>query len=80
LLLLDAPGKRISVLFVPSGMTKKKLPGVSPLSKDFKCFDTTINGWYFCPYVIVLISMIVKEFTYSEHIRNNLEHFAFIFS
>ncbi|XP_053394280.1 ciliogenesis and planar polarity effector 1-like isoform X3 [Mercenaria mercenaria] len=44
LLLLDSQGKRVSVLYVPSGKTKKKLTKVSPLVEQVKCFGSTRNG------------------------------------
>ncbi|XP_052775731.1 ciliogenesis and planar polarity effector 1-like isoform X4 [Mya arenaria] len=46
LLLLDAPGKRVSVLYVPSGKTKRRLPKVSPLAEQAICFASTRNGRY----------------------------------
>ncbi|KAL4235812.1 hypothetical protein ACF0H5_004202 [Mactra antiquata] len=46
LLLLDELGKRISVLYVPSGKTKRKLNKVSPLVEQVKFFSWTKNGRY----------------------------------
>lgn len=45
LLLLDALGKRISVLYVPSGKTKK-LPKLSPFVEQIICFSSTKNGHF----------------------------------
>ena len=46
LLLLDAPGHRTSVLYVPSGKTKRKLPKLSALVEQANCYSHTKNGGY----------------------------------
>ena len=44
LLLLDAAGHRTSVLYVPSGKTKRKLPKLSALVEHALCYSPTKNG------------------------------------
>ena len=44
LLLLDAAGHRTSVLYVPSGKTKRKLPKLSSLVEHALCYSPTKNG------------------------------------
>ena len=44
LLLLDAAGHRTSVLYVPSGKTKRKLPKLSSLVEHARCYSPTKNG------------------------------------
>ncbi|KAK3579099.1 hypothetical protein CHS0354_022119 [Potamilus streckersoni] len=43
LLLLDPQSHRISVLYVPSGKTKRQIPRLSPLINEIHCFSFTKN-------------------------------------
>jgi len=48
LFLVDNDSHRISVLYVPSGKTKKKIPKLSPLVQDTIVINTTRSGEYEC--------------------------------
>ncbi|KAL3869912.1 hypothetical protein ACJMK2_042534 [Sinanodonta woodiana] len=43
LLLLDPHSHRISILYVPSGKTERKIPRLSPLINEIHCFSFTKN-------------------------------------